>query len=77
MFVNALRSVGEAIDALASIPEPERTEKFRCMMDNLQEVHVELSAHLSRGIQGEIFPNDQLHLQEELPGLGHVNYQLA
>ncbi len=77
MFVKALKAVGDAIDALLNIPEPERTEKVRRMMDNLQEVHGELSAHLSRGIQGEVFPDKQLPLQEELPGLEPVNYQLA
>lgn len=67
MLVKAMKAVGDAIDALLDIPEPERTERVRRMMDNLQEVHLELSVHLSRGVQGEIFPNDQLPLQEEPP----------
>ncbi len=69
MFVNALRSVGEAIDALTSIPDAERTEEVLRMIEDLREMHAEFSARLSRGVQGEMFPDEYLPLREEPPEL--------
>lgn len=69
MSVRALKAIAEAIEVLTDVPEQERTEQIRRALEGLQEVHEILSAHLSRGVQGEIF-RDQLPLQEELPELG-------
>lgn len=75
MLVNALKAVGDAIEALTSIPDAERTEEVLRMIEDLREMHTELSARLSQGVQGEIF-RDQFPLQEELPELGAFEIEL-